>query len=88
MSNFNCEQCGVPNIDSVAAGYTAGCCHWPPEDDRVVMLNFGAVDETHKGFCRDHVFYRSENGHKQGLAVQPVKWSDISVEPAPYRGTQ
>ena len=30
MSNFNCEQCGIPSVDS-SRGYISGCKHYPPD---------------------------------------------------------
>jgi N-methylhydantoinase A/oxoprolinase/acetone carboxylase beta subunit len=84
VSSFNCQKCGTPNIDSGAAGYTAGCCHYPPEDDRVILLDFGAT-ETAKGFYRGS-FYRTESSYERRAAVHPVRWADIRVAPSEYLG--
>ena len=84
MSHFECNKCGVMQVDSGAAGYTAGCCHHPPEVDRIVVMDFGDGGMT-KGFYRGS-FYTSEKSYSQRRAVHPVKWRDIPVEPAEYRG--
>lgn len=84
VSNFNCEKCGAAQIDGGAAGYTAGCCHYPPDDDRPIVMDFGG-GETTKGFYAGS-FYRTESARKQGRAVHPVRWRDIRVEPNEYHG--
>lgn len=79
MSHFKCAKCGVTQVDS-AAGYIAGCCHYPPENQRTVVLMFGGdghLDRT--GFYeKAHgAFYYNEAGMHQRNAVHPVEWSDI-----------
>ena len=85
VSNFNCGKCGVMQVDGGAVGYTAGCCHYPPEDDRRILMDFGG-GEAEKGFYRGS-FYRTEDAHKQQRAVHPVRWTDIRIEPTEYVGT-
>jgi hypothetical protein len=63
-----------------AAGYIAGCSHYPPEDGRTVVLKFGGdghLDRT--GFFSKErgAFFANEKSMHQGKAVHPVEWCDI-----------
>jgi hypothetical protein len=79
MSHFNCEQCGVTQVDS-PEGYISGCCHYPPENNRTVVLQFGG-DGSHdrNGFyAKQHgAFYFSVESMNQLKSVHPVAWCDL-----------
>jgi len=83
MSHFQCGKCGLIQVDSGAAGYTAGCCHHPPEDDREVLLEF-RDGKMSKGFYRG-AFYLNEQTEKERKFVHPVQWCDARIAPAEYR---
>ncbi len=79
MSHFQCDKCGIAQIDS-PIGYIAGCCHYPPENGREVLLMFGGDGSLdRKGFysrSRSAFFYSRES-MRRGLAVHPVQWRDL-----------
>lgn len=63
MSNFYCEKCGIPVIDS-NKGYIAGCKHYPP--DIKPMKGFGITFDIEKRKTRS--WYIDDYGTK--------RWSD------------
>lgn len=76
MSNFSCEQCGRPQIDS-DIGYIEGCSHYPPEGVlrwKMVDVWFGGENEkpTRAFYCG--AWYKSLDAKREGKAVHPVAW--------------
>ncbi len=74
MSSFNCEKCGLPNLDS-EYGYIAGCEHYPPEFDgryKTKILQ-GSMDTK---VVESLTFYR--NGQwKSGDWRKVIYWEEI-----------
>jgi len=82
MSCFACEHCGVTQQDSGAAGYTSGCCHYPPENSRRVRLRFdasGAGDADGFFWRAEGLWYLSDGRKDRRSAVQPIQWWDIKA---------
>lgn len=79
MSNFACEKCGVWQYDS-DRGYVAGCCHFPPHNNRHVTLRFGDDGERDRVGWYDGSFYVSKEGQRQQKAVHPTEWFEIGTE--------
>ncbi len=79
MSHFNCDKCGITQEDS-PAGYIAGCCHYPPENGRTVILKFGGSEiHDRTGFyAKQHgAFYLTPQSMAELKSVHPVAWCDL-----------
>lgn len=79
MSNFACKKCGVTQQDS-ERGYVAGCCHYPPENSRPVLLCFGGDDTLDtKGFywAPEGAWYKSDRAKASKNSVHPITWQEI-----------
>ena len=74
MSHFNCDKCGVIQVDS-RHGYIAGCHHYPPDFPFTVLLKFDETGERDAyGFFEDGGFYLTQVGKELGLVVNPIRW--------------
>ena len=76
MSHFNCDKCGVIQVDS-RHGYIAGCHHHPPEFPFRVLLEFDESGErSASGLYNDvdSAFYLKQGSKVSKSAVHPVRW--------------
>lgn len=73
MSNFLCDKCNHPNIDSLT-GYVAGCQHYPPEHGRIVAVSFDGETFDDEAFYHGYGWYRSLTSLIAHKAIHPVAW--------------
>jgi hypothetical protein len=79
MSDFYCEQCKRPNIDS-PTGYVAGCAHYPPRQGRYVSVSFDGEAFDDRSFYSGIDWYRSMEDAFEHRAIHPVAWRAEAVD--------
>ena len=70
VSNFTCEICGAPCIDS-PAGYRTGCAHYPADPTPVMgRIAFAHSPRNQRTFTDDELteIYNRANGIAEGKA--------------------
>jgi hypothetical protein len=78
MSNFLCDKCNRPNIDS-PTGYVAGCQHYPPNHERYVIVSFGGDTPEARAFYSGS-WYKSIKAKVLHRAIHPVAWRAEAVD--------
>jgi hypothetical protein len=73
MSNFLCDKCNRPNIDS-PTGYVAGCQHHPPRQGRDVRVSFDGETFRSSAFYNGIAWYTSKQSAFSDRAIHPVAW--------------
>ena len=77
MSNFNCDRCSLPQIDS-PRGYIAGCAHHPPDERQIVEISFDGETWPQRARHDGAGFYTSVFYKLEGQYVHPVMWREIA----------